>query len=115
MWCNCVCIQGWYLYIVTVRWLSMRVDFLSTLYLTAVAFILILSASGENHWRLRNLFMYTLYIYTESNAGLVALGLAYTLSLADLFQYGVQVGAEVETTVSRVFIGTSNKKHILKM
>ena len=38
------------------------------------------------------------------NAGLVGLGLAYTISLADMFQYTVRLGAEVENLVS---IGTA--------
>ena len=34
------------------------------------------------------------------NAGLVGLSLAYTISLADMFQYCVRLSAEVENLVS---------------
>ena len=39
--------QGWYLYLVTIRWFGMRLDTLSTLFLATVAFISIPLASRK--------------------------------------------------------------------
>lgn len=42
-----MCAQGWYLYLVMVRWFGMRIDILSVAFLAAVAFISIPLASGK--------------------------------------------------------------------
>ena len=73
--------QGWYLYLATTRWFGIRIDFVSTMFLAAVAFS-------------------SIPLSSSLNAGLVGLSLAYTLSLADMFQYCVRVSAEVENLVS---------------
>ena len=72
--------QGWYLYLVTTRWFGIRIDFVSALFLAAVAFTSVPLAS-------------------TLNAGLVGLGLTYTVSLAGMFQYCVRLSAEVENVV----------------
>jgi len=77
--------QGWYLYVVATRWFGIRMDTLSALFLAAVAFISIPLAS-------------------ELNAGLVGLGLAYTISLTGNFQFCVRQSAEVENIVRNRFI-----------
>ena len=41
------CTQGWYLYLVMVRWFGLRIDTLSVAFLAAVAFISIPLAAGE--------------------------------------------------------------------
>ena len=43
-----LCLQGWYLYLVMIRWFGMRIDFLSVVFLAAVAFISIPLASGKS-------------------------------------------------------------------
>ena len=73
--------QGWYLYLVTTRWFGMRIDFVSAMFLAAVAFS-------------------TIPLSSSLNAGLVGLGLTYTVSLAGTFQYCVRLSAEVENVVS---------------
>lgn len=42
-------IQGWYLYLVTVRWFGLRIDLLSSLFLIAVAFFSIPLASRKSY------------------------------------------------------------------
>ena len=74
--------QGWYLYLVTTRWFGMRIDFVSGVFLATVAFSSVPLAGSLN-------------------AGLVGLGLTYTVSLAGMFQYCVRLSAEVENVVSR--------------
>ena len=73
--------QGWYLYLVSTRWFGMRIDFVSGIFLATVAFSSIPLAASLN-------------------AGLVGLGLTYTVSLAGMFQYCVRLSAEVENVVS---------------
>ena len=73
--------QGWYLYLATTRWFGIRIDFVSTMFLAAVAFS-------------------SIPLSSSLNAGLVGLSLAYTMSLADMFQYCVRVSTEVENLVS---------------
>ncbi len=46
------------------------------------------------------LCMHVCYSSSALNAGLVGLGLTYTLSLAGMFQYCVRLSAEVENVVS---------------
>ena len=59
----------------------MRIDFVSGLFLAAVAFS-------------------SLPLASSLNAGLVGLGLTYAVSLAGMFQYCVRLSAEVENVVS---------------
>ena len=79
--------QGWYLYLATSRWFGMRIEFVSAMFLATVAFS-------------------SIPLSSSLNAGLVGLGFAYTISLADMFQYCVRVGAEVENLVSSGSSGT---------
>jgi ATP-binding cassette subfamily C (CFTR/MRP) protein 4 len=72
--------QGWYLYLVSTRWFGMRIDFVSGVFLATVAFSSIPLAGSLN-------------------AGLVGLGLTYTVSLAGMFQYCVRLSAEVENVM----------------
>ena len=51
--CLLVCLfatftQGWYLYLVMVRWFGLRIDILSVLFLAIVAFVSIPLASGKH-------------------------------------------------------------------
>ena len=93
----------------------MRLDTLSTLFLATVAFISIPLASRKppahtlcifpviHHLFPTSHFFFPLFpdslSLTELNAGLVGLGLTYTVSLAGMFQYSVRQSAEVENTV----------------
>ena len=95
----------------------MRLDTLSTLFLATVAFISIPLASRKPPGHTLCLFPVIRYLFifplplllllpsllflslTELNAGLVGLGLTYTVSLAGMFQYSVRQSAEVENTV----------------
>ena len=47
-----LCCQGWYLYLVTVRWFGLRIDLLSSIFLIAVAFFSIPVASRKLHHHL---------------------------------------------------------------
>ena len=73
--------QGWYLYLISTRWFGIRIDFVSSIFLAAVAFS-------------------SVPLSSTLNAGLVGLGLTYTVSLAGMFQYCVRLSAEVENVVS---------------
>ena len=42
-------LQGWYLYLVMVRWFGLRIDTLSVAFLAAVAFISIPLAAGQSN------------------------------------------------------------------
>lgn len=42
--------------------------------------------------------------YIELNAGLVGLGLTYTISLADMLQYTIRLSAEVENMVCNLIV-----------
>ena len=87
--------QGWYLYLVSTRWFGMRIDLISGVFLATVAFS-------------------SIPLVGTLNAGLVGLGLTYTVSLAGMFQYCVRLSAEVENVVSRGFISfPSSLSHIL--
>ena len=49
-----LCAQGWYLYLVTVRWFGLRIDLLSSMFLAAVAFFSVpLASRKSSSWWLR--------------------------------------------------------------
>ncbi len=59
-----------------------------------------------------------LYFLVALNAGLVGLGLTYTLSLAGMFQYCVRLSAAVENVVSnklKLPAGTNAQHRVYSM
>lgn len=69
--------QAWFLYIVSSRWFGMRIDALSSLFITTVVFVSIPLAGSLS-------------------PGLVGLALFYAISLNGMFQYCMRLSAEVE-------------------
>ena len=96
--------QGWYLYLTTLRWFGMRMDFLVGVFIAVVAFTFLSLSSSE--FSAGTTIMSELYILklrsfflSALNAGLAGLSLVYSLALTDLFQYCVRQSAEVENVV----------------
>ncbi|XP_064413746.1 multidrug resistance-associated protein 4 isoform X2 [Latimeria chalumnae] len=78
--------EAWFLFLTTSRWFAVRLDFISAVFVTFVAFGSILLAN-------------------ELEAGQVGLTLSYAIMLTGLFQWAVRQSAEVEnlmTSVERV-------------
>ena len=69
----------------TNRWFGIRIDFVSNLFLAAVVFS-------------------TVPLAGSLDAGLVGLGLSYTVSLAVMFQFCVRLSTEVENSVSEKLV-----------
>uniref|UniRef100_H3A153 ATP binding cassette subfamily C member 4 n=1 Tax=Latimeria chalumnae TaxID=7897 RepID=H3A153_LATCH len=78
--------------VTTSRWFAVRLDFISAVFVTFVAFGSILLANGKSK-------------FPELEAGQVGLTLSYAIMLTGLFQWAVRQSAEVEnlmTSVERV-------------
>lgn len=73
---------AWYLFICSGRWIGVRLDLLSSLFITTIAFISLL----------------TLPIIPLS-PGQVGLTLTYAVLLLGMFQWGIRQSAEVENLV----------------
>nr|CAB3219633.1 multidrug resistance-associated protein 4 [Phallusia mammillata] len=79
---------SWFLFLTGSRWLAIRLDVLSSIFIGTVAFSSVLTAS-----------------YLQTDAGKVGLVLSYSIMLMGMFQWGVRQSAEVEnlmTSVERV-------------
>ena len=103
--------QGWHLYLVTQRWFGLRIDMITAFYLGAVAFISVPLAESKSVLNIKmeyfilvtslsTPFSHSIGISSALDAGVVGLGLAYTISLAGILQFCVRQSAEVENIVS---------------
>ena len=78
--------SGWFAFLATTRWLSIRLDAICAVFITCVCLLSV--------WLAENL-----------DGGLVGLSISYSLSLLGGFQWAVRQSAEVEnqmTSVERV-------------
>ena len=99
--------KGWLHYLNANRWFGMRIDLVSSLFVTAVSFSAIPLAGSACCPRGGDVSVpYSLHCIVPPalspavDPGLVSLSLAYSISLAGMFQYGVRMGTEVEALVS---------------
>lgn len=80
--------SAWYLFLCGGRWLGVRLDILSAVFITTVAFMCLFTAS-----------------FIDVDPGQVGLSLTYSITLLGMFQWGVRQSTEVEnlmTSVERV-------------
>ena len=81
------------------RWFGMRIDTITSIFITIVALASIPVASSKYNNILTMIFI---IICSALNAGLVGLSLAYAVSLNGAFQYCIRQSTEVESLVSEV-------------
>ena len=93
------CFQAWYLHLVTTRWLGIRVDSISALFITAVSFISIGLVTCKHHGSF--FFICCLQNHAVvSDRSLIGLSITYAISLSGMFQYVIRLNADVENLVS---------------
>jgi ATP-binding cassette subfamily C (CFTR/MRP) protein 4 len=70
--------KGWIIFLHASRWFGLRLDLISSFFIIVVVFL-------------------SIPLVNSLDAGLIGLSMAYTVSLAGLFQYGVRMSTEVES------------------
>nr|XP_039260577.1 multidrug resistance-associated protein 4-like [Styela clava] len=76
---------SWFLFLVCSRWFGLRLDLITAMFVSSVAFMCVIASS-----------------VLGLNAGQVGLILTYSVSMTHMFQFGVRQSAEVENLMTSV-------------